>query len=1002
MNHKLTFLLVFLLGCFSAKGQGEFGHSSPETANFIRYGEVPVSLYTGTVNFDIPVYTINDRDFEKSISLVYTSDGFMFERRSGTVGLNWFLNAGGVITREVYGVPDDFEKYQDGNSYYMGLWEASKRINYTKDDIYNFKHTKCPDNPYSHCVELKLQNEDYKDFQPDLFRFNFGGYSGRFMCTPEGEIICDIPGVKIDLSELGTQYYTNGGNTINGSRIKITTPDGYIYHFGGDSIKLSDYVNFDDLTTDEMIDEFLDELNSIDSDYYWISASQNVPENLEFSQTITQDNKIIRPVISAWHLNKIVAPNGRVLLFSYMYYTKQVSMNGSYTIPLHLDPDYKGNTTSLDVTYGYQILSYPVLRKIEIPDRELIIDFSYSGMGDSDRFYDYNGYYPLKKHGGSFSTPSSYDRLGVQLDAVNITHKGTNKRTFRFEYEKKEKWRFLSSFYEEGMSKYSFSYNHGNYPVISKITDVYDCTSGNTDFWGYLNTGRLLGSLKKISYPTGGYTELTFEDHDYSKRVEINLDNYNYYQDYSPSLNENVVINSTDYTKVGGIRIKTIKSVSKAGEKEIIKNYSYKEGSQKSSGTLLLYPPFAFFSIGKGYFQYDPSWKNYNVREPHIGYSEVTERYGDGSSIVYKFTDYKSNPDEIGSPNFKICHPGSLSRENIFIYASRQVNWTSSKSHKRGLLKEKVISNANDEIISDEHLYYRGVSPSISGGSNTSTNTAPYGVFYMGLKGGCFTKKIYLKTHPLIYKKTTTDNVTEEDFFEYNDYDFLSQKKKKYYNKVGAGQELVANYQYIADINATTDHYLWIKKQNLLNALVSEKMYQNNTLTSTKKINYSPIEKEFFNIESIETAKGNNSLETRIKHPTYDIYGNPLVKEEDGIITVYLWSYKGQQLIGEIKGSTFDAVNSAVKSVFQIDPYALSVQLTPNETKLVDGSLQRALSGALVTTYTYTPSGKLKTVTGTTGGDVLYYEYDSNDRLKLIKDASGQVIEEYQYNYQGN
>ncbi len=148
------------------------------------------------------------------------------------------------------------------------------------------------------------------------------------------------------------------------------------------------------------------------------------------------------------------------------------------------------------------------------------------------------------------------------------------------------------------------------------------------------------------------------------------------------------------------------------------------------------------------------------------------------------------------------------------------------------------------------------------------------------------------------------------------------------------------------------------------------------------------------------------SLNASYKYDKKGNITNLILKESDKV--VYLWSYCSQYPIAEIKNATLNEVNTILNSVFGVtDIDALSALLKPNETKLKDGSLQRALPNALVTTYTYKPLVGILTATDP-AGITTYYEYDLFGRLKEIyiyKDdivslANKQIIQSYDYHYQ--
>lgn len=88
------------------------GFSTPQTAEFVQYGNTRVNYYNGLLDLDIPLFDYKDTAFELNMSIKYISDGFKPGRRPSVVGNNWILNVGGAITRNVVGNPDDVRQEQ--------------------------------------------------------------------------------------------------------------------------------------------------------------------------------------------------------------------------------------------------------------------------------------------------------------------------------------------------------------------------------------------------------------------------------------------------------------------------------------------------------------------------------------------------------------------------------------------------------------------------------------------------------------------------------------------------------------------------------------------------------------------------------------------------------------------------------------------------------------------------------------------------------------------------
>ncbi len=168
---------------------------SPTTQAAAKLSSVPVNLFTGVPGISVPVYNYNNHGLNLSISLGYNAGGIQVPESPTTVGLGWYLNSGGVITRTVRGMPDDL--VQKG---YINAAAIPSDFRSNGDKYYY----------------------DSLDAQQDVFQFNFNGRGGKFFIGKNRQI------ALIPQSKLKIQY------TIQYNRIasfKITTEDGIKYIF---------------------------------------------------------------------------------------------------------------------------------------------------------------------------------------------------------------------------------------------------------------------------------------------------------------------------------------------------------------------------------------------------------------------------------------------------------------------------------------------------------------------------------------------------------------------------------------------------------------------------------------------------------------------------------------------------------------------------------------------------------------------------------------------------
>ncbi|MCG8373396.1 MAG: hypothetical protein MI700_07680, partial [Balneolales bacterium] len=144
---------------------------SPEAYSLGKYGDIPVSLYTGVPDISIPLYALTDGEVSVPISLSYHAGGIRVEEKASWVGLGWALNAGGVITRTVVDEADDNPHAARSEFNVDAIGSYHSRVLHD-DAFWN--------NPHSD--SLRLADSDYREFdsEPDIFFYNFLGYTGQF------------------------------------------------------------------------------------------------------------------------------------------------------------------------------------------------------------------------------------------------------------------------------------------------------------------------------------------------------------------------------------------------------------------------------------------------------------------------------------------------------------------------------------------------------------------------------------------------------------------------------------------------------------------------------------------------------------------------------------------------------------------------------------------------------------------------------------------------------
>jgi hypothetical protein len=208
---------------------------APNSAVLTRTISENVDLYTGRLNLDIPLYTLKKNVIEVPISLQATADAHKVDDIGSWVGLGFRLNAGGMITRVMKNLPDEYNTTisPDFNFHGYGYLNLG-----TMATTGSFHPASIPFQEYTteearERVSKASWNTSQTppahglDLQPDEFYFSFGKYSGKFVFDQAGN-----PIIISDANLQFTKQISNG--KITG--FTVYTDDGYRYEFGNYSL----------------------------------------------------------------------------------------------------------------------------------------------------------------------------------------------------------------------------------------------------------------------------------------------------------------------------------------------------------------------------------------------------------------------------------------------------------------------------------------------------------------------------------------------------------------------------------------------------------------------------------------------------------------------------------------------------------------------------------------------------------------------------------------------
>ena len=431
---------------------------SPTAASLGKFGDLPVSLYTGVPEIGIPLFTARGRTLELPIALRYHAAGVRVQEIGGWAGIGWTLEAGGAITRTVRGLVDE-----SMNGYYN-----------TGDTFWNSGNWPTP----SSTIIDRIANETL-DGEPDRFFFSFAGRSGQFVMGPTSASTTIKDYRTVPYQKLQIQP-TFGGNGI--TSWTITTEEGTRYTFAAAE------------TT---------------TDYNTTSPGDQIPAHYGESHT------------SAWHLTEIRSAGGDLVTLHYSSYGArhrlatfrekfdQVVSSGSSCVPSQFDAvnEYEVVVQRLDsirtaahtikfsagATLRTDALSPTGAQQEPRLDRITVTTPTGAVLRVFQLEHDYST--------GRLTLKNVYeqDRNGVSLPPYSLTYGGPALPA-------------LSSYALDHWGYYNGKTSNST-SVPAAIAPGGAILSGadRTPDQGYMKAG----TLTRITYPTGGYNEFLYEPNDY-------------------------------------------------------------------------------------------------------------------------------------------------------------------------------------------------------------------------------------------------------------------------------------------------------------------------------------------------------------------------------------------------------------------------------------------------------------------------------------------------------
>lgn len=203
LRNKFGMYLFIPVLCLSHsyKGQDQFNTNSQITQSVLDASSFSTGN-TGSVDISIPITNLSIENFNLDVKLKHNSTGVKVNRDADLFGVNWDINAVGLITREIKGLPDELPRMVILESNLGGCIKLSQMENvgyfYNRDRVKSFLpayEAGYPNIPLSVSADLTTNGlsshffksprfftppaDDpglLKDYEPDIFTVIIPGY----------------------------------------------------------------------------------------------------------------------------------------------------------------------------------------------------------------------------------------------------------------------------------------------------------------------------------------------------------------------------------------------------------------------------------------------------------------------------------------------------------------------------------------------------------------------------------------------------------------------------------------------------------------------------------------------------------------------------------------------------------------------------------------------------------------------------------------------------------
>jgi YD repeat-containing protein len=626
---------------------------SPNVAGLGKFGDYKVDLFNGLPEISIPIFEIESGPLKVPIKLSYHASGIKPTDQAGWVGLGWALSAGGQISRKVNGAADE-------NGYYASTSAALVP-----------GASMCNDYDYLKAIALGT------DAQPDVFAYSFPGKSGRFMLSSKGL----QPPYLIPYEPVLVTAPDPSGPPSAFNKFEITDEQGVLHRFGsnaagaivmegsgstggGPTISASTAWLLMEMIAPNSNDQISFSYTNVGTATYSdVNSVVSFPDNCNNS---TYDATTNQPFIKC--------PNS---------VATELFFNSSISVNQQLLKTITFKTGKVEFAFGTARNDQQQLKSLDQINIYSLVNGAYILLKSVKFVYSY------------FRNSANTVDIELKLDAIQFLDKSQAVvQQYRFTY-------FTNSFsWGNPYAKDWWGFYNGktsNTDLIPPTTINYIVPGNPSTFTASFGSADRSvspqylteGTLKRIDFPTGGYTQFDYEPQQYT-------------------------LNSTNYTG-GGIRVSKITSSDNGNFPSKIKTYKY--GAGESGYGIPNFSPnlFNYFDQQIVVFRMCPATAQrsgsitYRNRSYFSHSSFETDGF-DTAPVIYPYV-YEYIGDAAGSNIGKTVYEydnGSPSRggNDIPLLPFPSKVFTNSMSWRHGFLTHKTVYDNVSNKLSENILNY--------------------------------------------------------------------------------------------------------------------------------------------------------------------------------------------------------------------------------------------------------------------------------------------------------